>query len=242
MGFSQAQHEAATSKVKSGIQQIAIKNQQVMPAASKATSHWYLPDSVKKAIMWAAKKLTEISDWTMKKLGELLEGAAAPPLFFKVAYDWESVKGKASNVQGTVNPSALKSSRWDGMAKEDYLKAITLQAPAAGRIKDIANSTATSLYVCAGAGMVFYAGLAFLAFKSVGILGAALVALLTGVFSWAGLLGALSDAGVNSVAIWGSVTALLACIGSQASSMGTLHGDTVDKSSFPQGHWPKATA
>lgn len=242
MGFNQAQHDAAVNKVKSGIQQIANKNQQVMPAASKATNHWYLPESVKKAIIWAAKKLTEISDWTMKKLGELLEGAAAPGLFFRVGWDWKSVKGKASNVQGSVNPDALKSSRWEGMAKDDYLKAIKLQAPAAGRIKDISSSTANSLFICATAGMAFYATLAFLAYKSFGILGAAIVALLSGVFSWAGLLGALSDAGVNAGAIWAAVGLLGACVYAQASQMGTLHGETVDNTTFPQGHWPKATA
>lgn len=242
MGFSQAQHDAAINKTKSGIQQIAGKNQQVMPAASKATSHWYLPDSVKKAVMWVAKKLTEISDWTMKKLGELLEGAAAPGLFFRVGWDWENVKGRASNVQGSVNPDALKSSRWEGMAKDDYLKAIKLQAPAAGRIKDVASSTATSLFVCATAGMVFYATLAFIAYKSIGVLTGALVLLLSGVLSWAALLGALSDAGVNAGLIWGALSLLGACVYAQAQQMGTLHGETVDNTTFPQGHWPKATA
>lgn len=242
MGFNQAQHDAATSKVKSGIQQIAIKNQQVMPAASKAASHWYLPDSVKKAIMWAAKKLTEISDWTMKKLGELLEGAAAPGLFFRVGWDWESLKGKASNVQGSVNPDALKSSRWEGMAKDDYLEAIKLQAPAAGRIKDIASSTATSLFACATAGMLFYASLAFIAYKSIWVLAGAIVALLSGVFSWAAFLGALSDAGVNAGLIWAALGVLGACIYVQVQQMGTLHGETVDNTTFPQGYWPKATA
>ena len=242
MGFSQAQHDAATNKVKSGIQQIAVKNQLVMPAASKATSHWYLPDGVKKAIMWAAKKLTEISEWTMKKLGELLEGMAAPGLFYRVGWDWENVKGKASGIQGSVNPDALKSSRWEGMAKDDYLKAIKLQAPAAGRIKDIANSTANSLFLCATAGMMFYASLAFIAFKSIGVLEIATVALLSGVFSWAGLLAALSDAGVNAGLIWGAVTLLTACLLAQTHQMGALHGETVDNTTFPQGHWPKATA
>jgi ABC-type molybdate transport system substrate-binding protein len=67
---------------------------------------------------------------------------------------------------------------------------------------------------------------------------AAIAALGSVVFSWAGLAIILEEAGVNTAVIVGAVAALLALLGAQAKEMAALHGNAVDTSQSPGGHWP----
>ncbi len=241
MGFNQSQYEAATERVRSGVQKLGVNSRLIMPAANKASNEWYLPPSVKEAVVWTAGQLVEITDWFIAKVEELLSGAVAPVAFFELGWQWEELKGKASGVQGTLNPDALGSRSWEGAAKDGYRAAIKLQSPAAGRIKEIANSTATSLYLCAAAGLAFYIALGAIVFQLLGVLNAALAALLSGVFSLAGLVAAVGDAGVTAGLIWACVGALTTCLGLQVQQMGVLHGEAIDETFFPQGRWPKGT-
>lgn len=243
MGFSQAQYDAVTSKVKSGVRQAGDKTQQIAPAANKAVSHWYLPEGVKRAIIWMAEKLIELSEWLVKTCEDLLQGVFAPIAFFKVGWDWQDVKGKASNVQGSINPHALGSRSWEGTAQNDYRAAIKLQSPAAGRIKEIADSTALALYACAATGLVFYGALGAIIYQFIATQAAAIAALLSGALSLAGFLASVGDAGISAGLVWTLVGATGLTLGTQASQMGVLHGQASDNTYFPQGgHWPKATA
>ncbi|MER7755119.1 LapA family protein [Kitasatospora sp. NPDC097643] len=58
------------------------------------------------------------------------------------------------------------------------------------------------------------------------------------VFSWAGFLIIIEEAGVNTTVIVAAVSALLVLHGTQAKEMAALHGNAVDSSQFPGGHWP----
>jgi hypothetical protein len=238
--FSPSQYDAMVERIKAGVTQIGAKNQQVMPAARHATSHWYLPDGVKSAVLWMARKLTQISEWLIRKSEELLAGVFAPVVFFEAAWKWQDVRAKASTVESSINPAALGSRRWEGDAKTNYRSAISLQSPAAGRIKTVAGTTATSLYVCAGAGLIFYAALGLILYQFISTLGAALAALFSGVLSLAGFVAAVGDCGVTAGMIWGAITAAAVCLGAQAQQMGTVRSDATDNGSFPNGHWPKA--
>ena len=242
MTFSQAQYEAVTQRVKLGVQKVGAKNQEVIPSANQAVDHWYIPSEVKEAILWMAKKLSELADWLIEKITELLEGVLAPVLFFKVGWDWEDVKGLASGVQGSIGPDALQSRTWEGTAKDDYRASIKLQPLAAGRIKDLSGSTAGALFISAAAGSAFYIAIGIIIYQFFGTLGAAVAALLSGVFSWAGFIAACADSGVTAGMIYGAIALLGACLAAQAQQMGVLHGEAVDQSLFPGGQWPKATS
>ncbi len=242
MGFNQAQYEAVINKVKGGVQQTNGNTQKIAPAASKAVSHWYLPTGVKRIIVWMAKKLIDLSEWLVKTCGDLLQGAFAPIAFFKAGWDWEDVKGKASSVQGSINPDALGSRSWEGTAQTDYRAAIRLQSPAAGRIKEIADSTALALYASAATGLVFYGALGAIVYQYVSTQAAATAALLSGVLSLGGFLASVGDAGVTAGMVWTLVGATTLTLGTQSAQMGILHGQASDNTFFPQGgHWPKAT-
>ncbi|GAB3983191.1 hypothetical protein GCM10029978_089120 [Actinoallomurus acanthiterrae] len=241
MAFSQAQYEAVIQRIKTGTAKIGAKNQQVMPAARHAASHWYLPDGVKSTIIWMAEKLTRMSEWIIRKSEELLESVFAPILFFEAGWKWQDVRIKASTVEGSVSPGALGSSKWNGAAKDDYRAAITSQSSAAGRVKTVSSSISTSLYVCALAGLTFYGALGIIIYNFLGALAGAIVALVSGVFSLPGFLAGVADCGVTAAMIFGAVAAASLCLGAQAQQMGSIHGEAMDNASFPGGHWPKAT-
>ncbi|GAA4625807.1 hypothetical protein GCM10023196_031420 [Actinoallomurus vinaceus] len=240
MGFNQAQYDAVVEKVRTGIAQIGAKNQQVIPAATHATSHWYLPDGVKSAVLWMAKKLTQLSEWLIRKAGELLAGFLAPVGFMEAGWKWQDVKAKASTIEGAINPDQTASSEWDGSAKDHYRTSIKPQQSAAGRIKTVAGSISTSLYICAGAGLAFYAALGLITYQFLTTLGAALAALFSGVLSLPGFVAAVADCGVTAAAVITAVAGLGAFLSVQAQQMGSLHGEAKDNASFPGGHWPRA--
>jgi hypothetical protein len=242
MAFSEAQYQAAMDKLDSGLKEIEAKLQLVGPTAEATANHWYVPSFVAEGLIWLANKIIEIGSWLLNKLLELLKGAIAPILFFKYAWDWQDIRGMATGVTGDLSPKALNVDRqWKGTASDAYVAAIKPQTDATTRIGTIADKTATSLTVCAAAGLVFYVALGVIAVKFIAALITALAALGTAVFSWAGAALVVEEAGVNSGLIIAAIAALTALLGAQASQMTTLHGEATDGGVFPGGHWPNAT-
>lgn len=74
--------------------------------------------------------------------------------------------------------------------------------------------------------------------KFIAAMAAAIAAFGTAVFSWAGAALVVEEAGVNSGLIWAAIGAL----GTQAQQLIGLHGETIDNSTFPGGHWPDPIA
>jgi hypothetical protein len=58
------------------------------------------------------------------------------------------------------------------------------------------------------------------------------------VFSWAGAAIIVEEAGVNSALIWAAIGSLTAALATQAPQLISLHGEAIDNSFFPGGHWP----
>ncbi|MGC9665582.1 hypothetical protein ACNTMW_03390 [Planosporangium sp. 12N6] len=242
MAFSTAQYEAAIDKINSGLQDINAKMQQLPPAARAAMDHWYVTQPVADMIAWSCDKVVELASDLLEKLIELLKGSVAPIYMFMYSLDWEDVRGLATGVAGQLKPEALSvDTHWKGAAADAYARQITPQAEAAARIGTVADKTALSLQVCAGAALAFYLALGVIVVKFIMAMVTTLAAYASAVFSWAGLALTIEEASVNTAAILTAVGALLAVLGAQAKEMASLHGEAVDKSAFPGGAWPDAT-
>ncbi|MFC4052831.1 hypothetical protein ACFOY4_24345 [Actinomadura syzygii] len=242
MGFSIAQYQAATDKINVGMTTITNKMGEIPGAVEKAQSHWYVPGWLKDSLAWIGEKLWDLCVWFKDRVLDLLKGVLAPIMFFKYAWDWTGVRGGATGVQGATDPAVLDiSRRWEGDANADYLKVIPLQGKAAGRVGSISMQMSLALTTCATAGLAFYVALAIIVYQFISCETAAIAALCSGILSWAGVVGAFTDAGVTAAMIWGAVGTLTAALGAQGAWMVSLKGEASDSSTFPKGHWPDAT-
>lgn len=243
MGFSITQYEAAINKIDVGLNKLGEKLEELPPSIQKAQSHWYLPGWLKSFFAWQGRELLKLGKWLLNKSIELLKGAAAPILFYKYSYDWEGIHGKATDVQGSVKPSVLAIPRtWEGSADSDYVKAIVPQPDAAGRVAALSDKVSMSLALCASAGLAFYIALGVIIYQFIETIAAAIAALCSGIFSWAGFAAGAADSGVTAGMIWAAISALGVVMGAQAQQMASIKGDASDNNAFPGGHWPKATA
>lgn len=239
MGFSQTEYDAVVAKINSGMNDIKDKVRQVVPAAQAGVDHWYVPGAVASVVLGLADEVVRIATTLLDKLTELLEGVAAPVLFFFDAYGWGDVKGLASDIAGDLDPNVMPSSRhWSGDAQQAYAKVIPRQAAAAMRIGAVADSTAIMLEICAGAGLAFYLALGAIVAQFVAALVGVVAALGSVAFSWAGVALAFGETSISAGLIMGAATALLTVLTAQAEAMLTLHGQVVDNSTFPGGKWP----
>jgi hypothetical protein len=241
MAFSIAQYQAVTDKLSSGNQTIAAKIPQVRSAANSVLGAWYVPGAVKEAVTWLVDEIVQIAEWLWNKIGELLQGVVAPIYMFEYAFGWQDIKGTATTVAGELTPQVVGADQdWQGAAATAYSKVIQPQNAAAAEIGTIANQTATALAICATGALAFYVALAVIVVEFIWQMVAAIIALGTVVFSWAGLALVVEACSVNAAMVWAVIATLTALLGTQASQMATLHGQAVDNSSFPGGHWPKA--
>ncbi|GAA2918380.1 hypothetical protein GCM10020221_13340 [Streptomyces thioluteus] len=244
MAFNAAQYTATIDKLNSGLTTMSTKLNQVGPKAESTANKWYVPGFVAKALIWCAKKIIEIGSWILKKIGELLKGAAVPVLAFKDAWTWQStVRGQATDVAGNVAADALQAPKqWKGDGATAYTSAVKLQPTAAAQIATSADKVATALTLCAVAGLAFYVALGVIVVKFLAALTAALVGLGSVVFSWAGAAIIVEEAGVNTALVITAVTTLVAALGTQAQQMTAVEGEAKDNKAFPGGKWPVATA
>ncbi|MGW1161016.1 hypothetical protein ACWD5Q_23540 [Streptomyces sp. NPDC002513] len=151
--------------------------------------------------------------------------------------------GPASSVAGEIAPEALVAPKhWSGDAATAYTTSVKGQPAAATQIETSADKIAGALNICAVAGMAFYVALGAILAKFITVTIAAIAALGSVVFSWAGAVMIVEEAGVNAALITAAVAALVAVIGAQAQQMAIIEGEAVDNSAFPGGHWPDALA
>ena len=243
MEFSEAQYQAAIDKIRNGLAELNAKISQIPGAANAAVNKPDVPESVRDAVIWLAKKLVDILTAVVNKISELLQGAMPPILMFRYAYTWQDVRGLTSGVAGSLRPEALRVNRyWTGQANDAYNRAVKPQSDAAAKIGTIAERTSTSLNVCAAAGLAFYVALGVIVVKLILAAAAAIAAFGSLVLSWAGLAIIVEEAAVTPAMIIATVVSLTALLGAQASQMAVLHGEAIDTSAFPGGKWPDSTS
>lgn len=239
MTFSEAQFQAAVDKINSGMSDLSGKIGQVMPTAQAAVNQWFVPDVVAETVLWLAEKAVALAKSIWDKIVAVMKGVAAPVLFFKYAFDWQDVRGLATDVAGSLKPEALTGThRWSGSAADAYRKQVPPQSNAAARIGAVADKTSVALGICAAAGLAFYIAIGVILVKFVIAMVGVVAALGSVAFSWAGVLLAIEEAGVNTGLIIAAVSALTAALGAQAQQLIALHGEARDNGVFPNGAWP----
>lgn len=242
MTFSAAQFQATIDKLNGGMDELSHKIEQVPPAANAAMDNWYVPGYLKDTIKWLAEKITELATWIWNKIKEVMTGIATPAYFFEYAFDWQDIRGIANGVTGQLKPEAMIATRsWTSPAGMTYSKIILPQGNAANKIAIISTVTAGALQLCAAAGLAFYVTIAIILVKFITAMATAIAAFGSGVFSPAGAALVIEEASVNSTLIWSAIASLTALLGSQAEKMIDLHGEAIDNSTFPGGHWPDPT-
>ncbi len=241
MAFNTAQYQAAVDGLSSGLADLSAKLDSIPGKAKASADRWWVPDPLSEAIIFFGEKMCEIGSWILDALEKSLEGAVGPVYMFIRSYEWETIRGLASTVSGQLQPGVVGSTdEWQGSAATAYTKEIGPQAGAASSISSIASKISSSLVEAATAGLAFYLVLGVVAIKFITVLAASIVALGSGIFSWAGFLALLEEAGVSTAVIVTVTGALVTFLGVQAKQMVTLHGQAVDNSAFPGGHWPTA--
>lgn len=240
--FSKAQYEAVIADIRTGMDDFAGKLDQMIPVATAAVDHWYVPPHVQQAVLWLASETVEIGRQMLELFIDILQGATAPVFMFFDAWSWMDVRGAASGVSGSLSGQNLvvDNSDWSGRGRDAYVSAADAQSQAAERVGSIAGSTSGHLVACAVAGSAFYVTLAAVIVKLVAAAVAALIALGSAVFSWVGAGIVLEEAGVDTAIIATAIITLTAFLGAQATTMISLHGEAVDVSKFPEGRWPSS--
>jgi hypothetical protein len=241
--FSEAQYTAVINELNSGMTTLSSQLERVAPTIASATSHWYVMDWVADALVDCGNKLIEFGSWLLEKLGELLQGVAAPPLFFWKAYDWHaSVGAPASAVAGNTHPNTLRATYdWSGEAATAYTRAISTQPTAAAEIQSVSTAMAVCLGFCAAAGCAFYVTLSAILVKVILAIAAAIAAFASAVFSPAGVAIILEEAAVSGSLVWAAIASLTALLAAQAVQIVAMKGAASAGDAFPNGAWPVGT-
>lgn len=244
MEISSAQYEALVSQLHSRIQAVSVRVKQVRPAAKKGADHWYVTEGLATAALSLADKIVEICEEILNKLKELMRGAYAPMTLFHHSREWQSdVRGKASTVQGNTTADALKAPLvWHGDAATAYKVAVADQTKAAEQIKNSADKIATSLGWCALAGFGLYVALAGVLYEVIVSLGAAITALGSLVFSWAGALYAVTQITASAATVFLAVGAASTLIATQKQQIATIEGEATESGALQEGKWPRGTS
>jgi hypothetical protein len=242
MTFSKAQFEATIREIEAGMVNFSGNLDQMVPAARTAVNHWYVAPHVAEAVMWIARKTVEVGQAILNWFTDLLKGAVAPIYMFHDSWQWMDIRAEANLVGANLSEQnlAVDNSDWTGKARNAYVTALGAQSAAATRVGSIATGTSLNLLACAVAGSAFYVTLAAVLVKLVAASIAAVAALGSAVFSWAGAAIILEEAGVNTAIIWTAIGTLTAFLTANVTAMVTLHGDAVDPTNFPNGVWPKS--
>lgn len=239
--FSQAQYEAVIREIEAGITTFEGQLAQVIPAATGATSHWYVPPPVAEGFMWIAEKTVEVGTAILNWFLDLLKGAVAPIYMFIDSWRWMDVKGRVNGIATdlTTQNLVVDDSDWSGKARDAYLAAAGAQSAAATRVGSIAATAVGNLLGCATAGLAFYIVLAGVLAKLIAALAVSIAAMGSGVFTAPGIALFLEEAGVNTAIIVTAAGTLAAFLSTQATAMIMLHGEAVDPTAFPNSVWPE---
>lgn len=243
MTFSEAQMTAVIDEINEGIGEMNEKLASVPGVVNNTVSNPLVLKPIADGIIWCAEKFIEIATGILEDIVELLEGAVAPIAFFFRSINWlDNVKAPASDVEGAVSTQALRAPLdWTGEGASRYTSAVDGQGPAAGQISSIGNTVAIQLGISAAAGLAFYVALGVILVKLILASIAAIAALGSAVFSWAGVLLIVEEAAVNTGLIIAAVSTLTAVLGASANAMVQIKSDASSGAAFPGGAWPVGT-
>lgn len=240
--FGEAQYAAVVDALHAGLADLTGRLDGVATAARAAAARPFVAPPLAAAIVDAGDRIVAAIGAVLDMIVDAMRGVAAPLLLLSDGLEWLEVKALATRVQGVLRVDQLPvADHWKGYAADRYAVAVRGQSEAAGRVGAIADRAAAVLITCAAAGLAFYTALGVVVVKLIAAAVAATAALGSVVFSWAGVLLVLEEAGVNGVVVLGLVTGLATLLGVQVTQLGALTGELADNGVFHEGHWPSAT-
>lgn len=202
--------------------------------------HFLLGDAI---CQWIVDTVNSFCSWlsgVMTQIWDFIKGIVAPIRFVIDTFSWLDIQKEAARISEAVDPAtntAMKvDSEWKGPAATAYQSNIKPQSSKAKSIAGTAGKVSVSLGIVGAAGLAFYIALGVIVAKLIVAAVAAIAALGSVVFSWAGLLIIVEEAAVTGAMIWAAVGAITACIGSQVQQAASIQGD-IDMA-FPNGTWP----
>lgn len=238
--FSEATFNATVANINGGVSGLSTKLGELRTGVSSFLSSSWVPGWVKDIVSPAFDKIYNAMSEFLGKLKELLEGVAAPVLFFKRAWDWsDDVKAPMMDLNDAVSEKRLiDQDSWDGKGYRAYKKAVSDQSEAAKAVGDIGHGMSVSLGACAASGAAFYVALGVIIYECLSVLVASLVAIGSGVFTAPGLSMLAADITITAAQVWAVVGTLAASLATQAASMIGMK-NALD--AFPGNQWPAAT-
>jgi hypothetical protein len=246
--FDEARYRQVIDKLRTAVQDLRHKLNAVVPAGYRgiAMIPTYLPmaiqQAIRDAIVWLVNKIVQIVTAILNRILDYLQGALAPLTMAWFAYQWIDVKRIATGVAGQLKPEVLGvDDHWKGTAAAAYTKAMKPQSDASARIGVLADKTTTSLSICAGAGLVFYVGVAAVVAQVILTTGTGAAVAATGVGAPAGagiVIGGLTFSWAQLAALAGLLATLL---GGQIKEMISMASEAADGTAFPGGKWPNPT-
>lgn len=244
MDFSTATYDSVIEMLRNSIDELAGTLARITPALRSALRAPLMPPFVADGLTWCAEQLETLGHSAVRTISDLLEGAAAPVLFFFRAYTWsDTVGAPASDLAADVHPSALRATRdWTGEAADAYSSAVAGQTTAASSVQVVAGSMSTALAVCATAGLAFYVALTVIVVKLIAAVTAAIAAFGSIVFSWAGVLIIVEEAAIDAGLIIAAVSGLVAVLAAQGNAVAQLKVALTSGAAFPRGAWPRGVA
>lgn len=242
MNFNQAVYEAILEKINEGIKKLQegfdafIDKVNWLISLAKDFAQW-LFDRIQDAVNVLQKAINAV----IQLLTKCLEGFLAPILFFKRGMDWHNnVKHPMKEYAASVASDKLVSSDdWEGRAGNRYREATADQKTAGDACATIGSQMGTNLIVCAGGGLAFYTAIGVALAKLIAALIASAAAAATVVGAPPAAGAATVSAGVTTGEIIAASAALLAFLGTQAT---TISNVSAAFSEFPYSHWPSGTS
>lgn len=228
-----------TDGIGRGIGELDRAIEQIGNAVAAATAQPGVPPPVRDTVR-------ELGDWmvttgraVLQKVEECVRGIDAPVVYFQDAYQWGTVRGTAGGVAGQLRPDVLAAGwLWHGRAAAAYQRATALQDAAAVRLTTLADKTESAVGLVAISGATFYTALGVILVQAAGTLLAAAATVPVGPLALAGWVAAAADLAVTQSAVIAACTALTASLAVQAEKVAAIHGEAVDTTAFPGGHWP----
>ena len=235
MSFSMSEFQLALDKINVGMDDIRMNMVKIPNVANSTINHWYVPAPVAEGIVWLAEKMLELAQKIWDKLIDVLQGVAAPAYFLAYSQDLNDMAALAEGTVANLSLGQLvNDGDWAGRAANVYRGEASTQRNAASKLANICDEMSNALVWAGVAGLAFYVGIGVIIAKFVISMVAAVAALGSVVFSWAGAALIVEEAGVNTAAIAGLVTTLLALIGDQVKEMTSLQ-QTASSDQCPQG-------
>jgi hypothetical protein len=230
--FNSAQYEEIVSSIQRGVTHARAQTETLR---SEADSGW-VPEWAEDFVESIGRAVHDI----LKFAAACIEGSSAPLRLAVMSYQWsDQIQGYATSAEANTKFGVLDApDRWSGDAAAVYRKRVAMQPQAAGRLGDIASAVSLHLAGAAGAGFVFYVGLAGILANLLTALKLAIGAVRTGLGAIAGIGVAFASIMKAKKELWALTTVFGVFVSDQILEFMTLVNETTDWGEFPNHKWP----